>query len=668
MEELCSLERFSYEQVPLTEGTRSTHIRLVYLSPAEPDDPSKISLEMKSMPVNHPPMKYAALSYAWGKVQFTIPVTLNSRKFHITPSLAEALLQLSQERRSTPIWIDQICIDQSSIDERNAQVCLMAKIYSQAVQVLIWLGPAADGSNELMDGLVLAGEKAAASDIEELLTEENWPKFIKWTTGQELDDDSHRRPFEDLCSEILPSLELQPLKAWFLRHWFHRVWIVQEFCLAKDAVFMCGGKSASADYIKFAWRVLQLRVESKVPKPEGPLPQGPENFQQRLDFTKRQKAWLDHLRLVHELHGLNPITPLMSARRKKQSHDYGKGRGSTLFELLKTFSTGRRQSTDARDWIYGLTALPNDVDKLHIVPDYDLSCEVVFAKYTRSVIKNGDLEILRYSQFPKTKDVNLPSWVPDWQQHPQTTFDYADDKNSSFTGKLLFSASRDSKVSVTDLGDERLLALQGLIVDEIEMLGQPWSGGLERKDEGAEVLAYLCNINSMCMISATRNQPIYPTEQRRAEAIWRVPFGDIQARWPVASRFYNERATPDCEAGRRGVLTLEEMFQERPLLSPEDRAHVSWMSGNESPTTQVYRASMWNLRKKRLFLTKLGYIGLGPAFARPGDKVVVFLGAAIPFVVRAIDGKFRLLGEAYCDGIMDGEILDVRAEETIVLI
>lgn len=77
---------------------------------------------------------------------------------------------------------------------------------------------------------------------------------------------------------------------------------------------------------------------------------------------------------------------------------------------------------------------------------------------------------------------------------------------------------------------------------------------------------------------------------------------------------------------------------------------------------------MRNLQNRRIFITKLGYIGLGPEFARPGDKVVVFLGAAIPFVVRAVHDKFHLLGEAYCDGIMDGEILDVRAEETIVLI
>jgi hypothetical protein len=38
------------------------------------------------------------------------------------------------------LWIDQLCIDQSNILERNHQVGLMASIYSQSRSVLIWLG------------------------------------------------------------------------------------------------------------------------------------------------------------------------------------------------------------------------------------------------------------------------------------------------------------------------------------------------------------------------------------------------------------------------------------------------------------------------------------------------------------------------------------------------
>ncbi len=52
---------------------------------------------------------------------------------------------------------------------------------------------------------------------------------------------------------------------------------------------------------------------------------------------------------------------------------------------------------------------------------------------------------------------------------------------------------------------------------------------------------------------------------------------------------------------------------------------------------------------------------MGPAYMRPGDMIVVLGRASLPFIVRpAEDGKFRLMGECYCDGIMDGEIVAAR--------
>jgi hypothetical protein len=41
-----------------------------------------------------------------------------------------------------------------------------------------------------------------------------------------------------------------------------------------------------------------------------------------------------------------------------------------------------------------------------------------------------------------------------------------------------------------------------------------------------------------------------------------------------------------------------------------------------------------------------------------GDIICVLLGARVPCVLRSVDGGFKLIGEAYCDGIMDGEIMN----------
>jgi hypothetical protein len=59
---------------------------------------------------------------------------------------------------------------------------------------------------------------------------------------------------------------------------------------------------------------------------------------------------------------------------------------------------------------------------------------------------------------------------------------------------------------------------------------------------------------------------------------------------------------------------------------------------------------------KMLFSTTDGYIGLGPKNSRGGDVVVIILGAGVPFILRPTNqGVYRLVGECYVHGIMDGE-------------
>jgi hypothetical protein len=69
-------------------------------------------------------------------------------------------------------------------------------------------------------------------------------------------------------------------------------------------------------------------------------------------------------------------------------------------------------------------------------------------------------------------------------------------------------------------------------------------------------------------------------------------------------------------------------------------------------------------REQRLYVTEHGHIGLGPRTMQPDDVVVLFPGSTVPHVLRRTgerddeeDGMWSYLGEAYCDGIMDGELL-----------
>lgn len=62
-------------------------------------------------------------------------------------------------------------------------------------------------------------------------------------------------------------------------------------------------------------------------------------------------------------------------------------------------------------------------------------------------------------------------------------------------------------------------------------------------------------------------------------------------------------------------------------------------------------------------LTEKSYVGLVPWIAVPGDVVCIFPGCAVPFVIRRIDKDFRMVGECYLHGIMNGEVGKMEAME-----
>lgn len=57
------------------------------------------------------------------------------------------------------------------------------------------------------------------------------------------------------------------------------------------------------------------------------------------------------------------------------------------------------------------------------------------------------------------------------------------------------------------------------------------------------------------------------------------------------------------------------------------------------------------------FGTKGGYMGLGPKILQPGDVVCVLAGGEVPFILRPDHGYYRLVGECYLHGIMNGEAI-----------
>ena len=65
-------------------------------------------------------------------------------------------------------------------------------------------------------------------------------------------------------------------------------------------------------------------------------------------------------------------------------------------------------------------------------------------------------------------------------------------------------------------------------------------------------------------------------------------------------------------------------------------------------------------RNRQFCVTKKGYMGWAPPAAKPGDRICIFFGGQVPYVVRPKGKAYEFLGEAYVHGIMNGEALSME--------
>jgi hypothetical protein len=153
------MSQYSYS--PLSLGPDS--IRLLRLMPDQ-DDTADIRCELfeyslqSSCKASH---LYEALSYVWGSPGEKLPIFIHGHSFDVTVNLRAALSRLRNHSMERTLWVDAICIDQQNLRERGHQVQLMAKIYGQANRVVVWLGEAADDSDQALEDIRTAAEREA---------------------------------------------------------------------------------------------------------------------------------------------------------------------------------------------------------------------------------------------------------------------------------------------------------------------------------------------------------------------------------------------------------------------------------------------------------------------------------------------------------------------------
>lgn len=131
---------FQYQ--PLDESKQE--IRLLSLPPQAVD--GTICLQLGTAPLADIRNQYDAISYAWGDPPATYPIQVNGKKFYVRENIFKFLRHYLRlmSREPSKMWIDCICINQEDNDEKSWQVADMTEIFRSAKRVLMWLGDASE--------------------------------------------------------------------------------------------------------------------------------------------------------------------------------------------------------------------------------------------------------------------------------------------------------------------------------------------------------------------------------------------------------------------------------------------------------------------------------------------------------------------------------------------
>jgi hypothetical protein len=279
---------------------------------------------------NAPP--YRALSYAWGSTD-TKKIFLNDRVVEVRKNLWEALAhmqfacfdfktagkdQIFAEENSNLVWIDALCIDQNNIAEKNHQVGVMGKIYSGAVEVLVWLGCEFDFRNG--PGISVAME--AMARMEDYKGDQNPSQIF---------DQNH-----------------EGLLALFQLPYWQRLWIIQEIRLATKITLLFDKISTSWDNLH---KLRKLLSSTYFPNKSGLLSDSAFTMTHKAELLRCQAFRLD--------------------RHRTESHR------DVLGYLIESFQDCL--CADPRDKVYGLIGLAEDCQNGRIEVNYFKSLFEVYS-------------------------------------------------------------------------------------------------------------------------------------------------------------------------------------------------------------------------------------------------------------------------------------------------
>jgi hypothetical protein len=633
---------------------------------------------------------YKALSYAWGSPRATRPILLNEYQYPVTVNLESALRRLRRTNSDLTLWIDALCINQYNDDERTAQVSLMDEIYSNAEEVIVFLG-------EVLHHGSIAPKKTTASittfhgddrDAEKLNIFLNGCKaktsgtsskasprldyafeifsFLRLLAGK---PDLNRLSIFDLSSPQCFDIKYQEslfegLRQLMLCRWWKRIWVIQEVVLPKNVTMVYG--SSVAPWAMFVNAAGWINHSSTAPFTF------PRDFSTVLEYFSRIILDIERMR-----------------------NHWRVDERTALLPLLRRFSD--RKASDDRDKVYALLSLART--QTSIIPDYSVSVREVYIATVLDIIKTTKSLAVFTGDLGRKDRQDLPSWVTDWS----ASYDDRNRRRAEDIGE--YNATSGCQVYIEEFWSMKRSALLPCFEQwegEIEshpnymkrfndILGtSDWMRWLADDDPGdksfdecLEAVARFCtadgrfaplrnlgygiielpglNIDQVTAIGETvlsdedllsvidswillllghSDEGLDSTRLKKLGAAFRSALcaGRVgTGPESTATRNINANDHRLIAALCLKRLQLQPVLWTDKFLKDELFHDLEDLGPYDRPVTippHIHNAIELATIRRRFFVTEEGYMGLGPAGMQVGDHLYILLGGQTPFILR----------------------------------
>lgn len=624
----------------------SDSVRLLSILPAATQAPLEtalVSIPLKSTT----PLVYDALSYIWGPPSDRVDIRCNDKTVSITQSLSEALLHLRSETDNCTLWIDQLCINQENILERDQQVTLMGDIYSLARKVVVWLGPSDDETGTVWTLLQKVSELQhfEAHEVYDLALKKPQPLQAQnsrlSSSGYHRAADAQPKLSSLKDSRELPDLptgdspEWKAVERFLQRSWFSRMWTYQEVVLSRICIVRCGSYSMTWSDLSDSCKAITYG-----------------GFSVYIDGKD------------------NRVTAIQVQRLRNRE------RKSTTFRSLLERNRFRN-ATEPRDMVYALRGIVDQTMAEAITVTYGSSLPDVYANAVKICIRKEEtLTVLGSLEYRRNEDsrTRMPSWVPDWRSQTSVAVDLSMRRSD---GARYFNCSGNETPRMTEVSSARTLVLKGFVL---------------------AILTRFANVKQHLGFDIYRMQARRFSDDRFEHSKWREMYSTVTAKitFPYASLKQREKADmitatiwnkavdddldddQSIEMAYRRTVTADLLPGPNSRLNTSETeegfpAYTEWrQSGFPTPIpTEVLHEHDYYVTQvmfnREFFIAEddrqTSYMGITMGVPRDGDCVCVLLGGDTPFVMRPKRGdEWQFLAEAYVHGIMDGEAMSKTLE------